>query len=59
MDTTVLDGKKAGPGLGELLETARDAFRRGRLSEAEQTCQSILDDDPVQPDAWFIRGSAA
>lgn len=59
MDTTVLDGEDARPRLGELLDAAREAFRSGQLNEAEQTCVTIIHDDPVQPDAWFIRGSAA
>jgi tetratricopeptide (TPR) repeat protein len=59
MGTTVIDGGEAQPRLAELLNAVREAIRGGRLREAEQTCESIIHDDPAQPDSWFLMGSAA
>ncbi len=59
MDMSVLDGSAGSPGLNELLERAREAVRGGRLDDAQETCQSLIDTHPDQPDAWFLFGVTA
>jgi len=45
--------------LSELLTQAREAMRGGQYGEVEQTCETIVEDHPGQPDAWFFLGVAA
>ncbi|MBT3398881.1 MAG: tetratricopeptide repeat protein [Rhodospirillaceae bacterium] len=59
MDMSILDGRTDGPGLNDLLEHARDAVRGGRLGEARDTCESLIEAHPEQPDAWFLSGMTA
>lgn len=59
MDASILDGNETGAGLDDLLGRARDAVRGGRLSEAHETCQSLVESHPDQPDAWFLLGMTA
>jgi len=59
MDMSVLDGSANRPGLNDLLENARAAVRGGRMGEAQETCQSLIECHPDQPDAWFLFGMTA
>ncbi|MDA0786501.1 MAG: sulfotransferase [Proteobacteria bacterium] len=59
MDMSVLDGSTGTPGLNDLLDHARDAVRGGRLNEARETCRSLIDSHPDQPDTWFLSGMTA
>lgn len=59
MDSTILDGQTDGRSLADLLESARDAVRGGRLVEAKQACETILETHPDQPDGWFLLGMTA
>ena len=59
MDMSVLDGNTDGPGLNDLLQHAREAVRVGRLGEAQETCQSLIESHPDQPDTWFLSGLTA
>lgn len=59
MDMSVLDGSTGGPGLNELLKHAQEAVRVGRLGEAQETCQSLIESHPDQPDGWYLSGLTA
>lgn len=59
MDMSILDGHTDGPGLNDLLEHAREAVRSGRLGDARDTCESLIEAHPEQPDAWFLSGMTA
>ena len=59
MDMSILDGNTNRPGLNDLLDHARAAVRGGRLGEARDTCASLIEAHPDQPDAWFLSGMTA
>lgn len=59
MDMSILDGSAHRPGLNDLLEHARAALRGGRLTEAQETCESLIEAHPDQPDVWFLFGMTA
>lgn len=59
MDISVLDGRTDRPNLNDLLDHAREAVRSGRLGEARDTCESLIEEHPDQPDAWFLSGMTA
>ena len=59
MDMSVLDGSADSSELNDLLEHAREAVHDGRLGEARETCQSLVDSHPDQPDTWFLSGMTA
>ena len=54
MDISILDGASDGPGLGTLLEQARESVRGGRLTEARRTCETLVETHPEQPDVWYL-----
>ena len=59
MDTIAVDGVHDHQALSDLLTHAREAMRVGQYGEVEQTCETIVEDHPEQPDAWFLLGVAA
>jgi Flp pilus assembly protein TadD len=59
MDMSVFDGSADSSELNDLLEHAREAVHGGRLGEARETCQSLVDSHPDQPDTWFLSGMTA
>jgi tetratricopeptide (TPR) repeat protein len=48
-----------GPGIGERLETARQALLSGDHESAETSALAIIEADPKQYEAWVIAGVAA
>ena len=59
MDTIALDATSDKPNPLTLLNDARSAVRVGQYDQAEQACQTIVDEHPDQSDAWFLMGIAA
>ena len=59
MDTIALDVTSDKPNPLTLLNDARSAVRVGQYDQAEQACQTIVDEHPDQSDAWFLMGIAA
>lgn len=59
MDTIAIDAASDTTNPATLLDTARSAVRVGRYAQAEEACQTIVQDHPDQSDAWFLMGLAA